>query len=205
MTEASLEFVASNIGPPPARVLEVGCGTTGELAEGLAAASYDVLAVDPEAPEGRIFRRVSLEALDDPGPFDAVVASRSLHHIHDLTGAVDKIASLTPLLVLEDFGWDLLDEPTLRWYGEQSRALRAAGHDPEKLGSREEWEAEHAGLHGYEAMRTELDRRFDERFFARTPYLYRYLRGAEELERRLIEEGAIRALGFRYVGAAKSR
>src|SRR6266498_5659151 len=37
-----------------------------------------------------------------------------------------------------------------------------------------EWEDEHAGLHGYGTLRTALDRRFRERFFAWRPYLHHY-------------------------------
>ena len=52
-------FVLSQLPPPPARVLEVGCGA-GELALALDAAGYDVVAVDPRAPDGPIFRRTTL-------------------------------------------------------------------------------------------------------------------------------------------------
>jgi hypothetical protein len=46
-----------------------------------------------------------------------------------------------------------------------------------------------------------LDRHFTERFFGWMPYLYGELAGVEEQEERaLIEAGAIRAMGFRYVG-----
>src|SRR5919202_5559733 len=73
-----IDFVLSQLGDGRRRVLEVGCGS-GELARALADAGHDVTAIDPEAPEGPLFRRVTLEAFDDPRPFDAVVASRSLH------------------------------------------------------------------------------------------------------------------------------
>src|SRR5947209_1193233 len=107
-------FVLAQLPPRPARVLEVGCGE-GDLARALDAAGYDVLAIDPVAPDGPFFRRVRLEELDDPGPFAAVVAGLSLHHVHDLAGALDRIVSLLEpggLLVLDEFGWDLLDPPT---------------------------------------------------------------------------------------------
>ena len=77
-------FVAAHLPAAPARVLEVGCGR-GALAHAMARLGHDVLAIDPGAPDGELFRCVSLEDLDDPGPFGAVVASRSLHHIHDLS------------------------------------------------------------------------------------------------------------------------
>jgi hypothetical protein len=51
-------------------------------------------------------------------------------------------------------------------------------------------------------MRVALDRRFTARFFAWTPYLHEYPGGItrELQERRLIEAGAIRPMGFRYIG-----
>jgi SAM-dependent methyltransferase len=196
------EFVLSQLPPAPARVLEVGCGA-GDLARALAAAGHDVLAIDPRAPEGPIFRRTTLEELDESARFDAAVAARSLHHVHDLGAAVAKLARLAPLLVVEEFAWDRLDEPTAGWYEGQRRALVAAGHEPNGA-SLADWDAEHEGLHGYDALRTALDRNYDERFFAWQPYLYRYLGGVatEALERTLVETDAIRALGFRYVGTA---
>jgi SAM-dependent methyltransferase len=192
------DFVLSQL-PPTGRVLEVGCGS-GELARALDAAGYDLLAIDPEAPEGEIFQRVTLEELDEASRFDAVVASRSLHHIEDLGAALDKIAGFAPLVVLDEFAWDRLDRRTADWFDGQRRALEAAGHEPEPL--EEDWEAEHAGLHGYQAMRRELDARFEQRYFAWTAYLYRYLGGpaTKELEQGLIDAGAINALGFRYAG-----
>ena len=127
-------------------MLEVGCGD-GELARALADAGYDVLAIDPEAPDGPIFRRLSIEELDDPGPFDAIVASRSLHHVHDLAAGLDKLVRLLRgPLILSEFAWDRR-EPMTR-----------------------EWEEEHEGLHGYSTMRAELDARFEERLFEWRPY-----------------------------------
>jgi SAM-dependent methyltransferase len=194
-----IDFVLSQLPQLPARVLEVGCGT-GDLARGVDDAGYEVLAIDPEAPEGEIFQRVTLEELDEARRFDAVVASRSLHHIEDLGGALDKIAALAPLVVLDEFAWDRMDARTTQWFDGQRRALEAAGQEPEPL--EEDWEGEHAGLHGYQAMRRELDTRFEERYFAWTAYLYRYLGGpaTNALEQALIDAGAINALGFRYVG-----
>jgi 2-polyprenyl-3-methyl-5-hydroxy-6-metoxy-1,4-benzoquinol methylase len=74
------EFVLDQIGYPPARVLEVGCGE-GDLAVSLDRAGYSVTAIDPSAPEGPIFRRVGIGEFSEPGLFDHVVAILSLHHV----------------------------------------------------------------------------------------------------------------------------
>ena len=197
-----VEFVTAQLPPAPARVLEVGCGD-GRLARALGDLTYRVVAIDPAAPEGAIFQAISLEEFADPARFDAVVASRALHHIHDLAGALSKLQRLLVpggRLIVVEHAFDRLDEPTASWYLEKRRAK-----DPDAPGSLQacvaEWEADHAGLHGYTAMRRELELRFTERSFAWTPTLYLELGEAlEQEERRLIEAGSIQATGFQYVG-----
>ena len=190
-------------------MLEVGCGR-GDLARELAAAGYEITAIDPEAPGGPIFRAVRLEDFDDSGPFDAVVASLSLHHIADLGAAVDMIASvLEPggLLVLNEWDRDRLRDTTARWYFQQRQALRAVGREHADIEPTFEewwtaWLDRHDEIHPYAVMRPELDRRFLERLSEWVPYLYGYrLAGElEPLERALIDSGEIEAVGFRYVG-----
>lgn len=201
-----LEFVTAQLPPAPSRVLEVGCGD-GWLARALDDLGYRVLAIDPAAPEGAIFQAVPLEEFSDPGRFDAVVASRALHHVHDLAGGLSKLQRLlvpgAPLIVVEH-AFDRLDEPTAGWYLEKRRAKgpHAPGSPQACLAA---WEADHAGLHGYPAMRRELDLRFTERWFAWTPSLYLELgMRLEQEERSLIEAGSIQATGFLYVGERRS-
>ena len=207
-----LDFLGEHLPAAPARVLEVGCGH-GQLTTALAADGYDVLGIDPLAPHGERFRRIRLEDLEpSDGPFDAVVGSYSLHHIRDLDHALDLVVELLEpggVLVLDEFGWDLADEPTFDWLYAQRRALVAAGlgEVPASLEAlRNEWEAEHLGLHGFEALRTAVAARFEEREFARMPFFHRQLGGVatEVLEQALIDAGAIQALGFRYAGVARS-
>jgi 2-polyprenyl-3-methyl-5-hydroxy-6-metoxy-1,4-benzoquinol methylase len=192
-------FVLSHLPPPPARVLEVGCGE-GRLARALAAAGYRVTAIDPLAPAGQIFRRVTLEDFVVEEPFDAAIAIVSLHHIADLRAAVRKIAeSLTPTgrLIVDEFAKErFLDRSTAAWYWGQ----RNDASDFEVWLSA--WTDEHSGVHPFAAIHAELEQHFAQRHLARVPYLYRYdLDPAiEPAERALIARGEIAATGIRYVG-----
>ena len=180
-------------------MLEIGCGD-GQLALALAASGHDVTAIDPVAPEGPIFERATLEEFFSPALFDVIVAGRSLHHIPDLDLAIEKIAHLAPLLIVEEFAWDRLDERTAAWYVAQHRDSSISTEQ-----CLHEWADEHAGLHGYDTLRTGFDRRFRERFFAWGPYLYRYpgVRATQAGEQARIDAGEINALAFRYVGARR--
>lgn len=201
-----LDFVTAHLPPAPVRVLEVGCGD-GRLARALDELGYGVVAIDPAAPEGAIFEPVSLEEFADPERFDAVVASRSLHHIHDLPGGLSKLPRLLlpgGRLIVVEHAFERLDERTAGWYLERRRAK-----DPRAPSSLQaclaEWEADHADLHGYAAMRRELDLRFTERWFGWTPTLYLELgEDVEGEERRLIEAGSIQATGFGYMGEPRA-
>lgn len=208
-----LDFLREQLPPPPARVLDVGCGQ-GELTTALAAAGYDAIGIDPNAPQGGRFRRIRLEDVDpaEDGPFDAVVASLSLHHIRDLDQALDRVAALLApggVLVADEFGWDLADDATFEWLHGQRRVLAAAGQGTATASvaaEREEWESSHLGLHGFVSLRRELDERFDERAFEWAPFLHRLFGGVatEVLESALVDAGAIRALGFRYAGVVRT-
>jgi ubiquinone/menaquinone biosynthesis C-methylase UbiE len=198
-----IDFVLAHLPDRPARVLEVGCGD-GDLARALAATGYDVTAIDPVAPEGPIFRRIKLEDLEENTSFDAVVASQSFHHMANLDQNLDRVARLLGedgRLILDEFAWERLDEPTADWYEGQRRVLVAAlehRHAP----TAEDWLDNHAEVHRSETVRTALSHRFEELAFERVPYLWRYLGGpvSAELEELLIGSGAIQALGFRFVG-----
>ena len=201
------EFTLSHLPAARQRVLEVGCGREGGIAPALARAGHDVLAIDPEAPDGPLYRRIMLEELEEPCQFDVVVAGRVLHHVHPLGPALDKLARLAPLLVLDEFAWNHMDEPTTDWYESQHRLLVAAGRPPKGPPDLAEWRSRHAGLHPYETLREELDARFDTELFEWRPYLYRWLDGpaSEALESALIDARAIRPIGFRYVGRTRSK
>lgn len=214
------EFVLGQIGAPASRVLEVGCGK-GELALALDRAGHRVTAIDPRAPDGALFRRVGIEGFSDPGPFDHVVASLSLHHVGDLGAALDKMSGLLRAegtLIVVEFAWDRLDAATAGWalarlpeaatsgHGSWLERCRGPAGGDEGEGRHAEanvagWWREH-GFHSSRRMREEIGRRFAGRHFAWGPYLFSDLDDGttEADELAAIEAGEISATSFRYVG-----
>jgi SAM-dependent methyltransferase len=195
--------------PTPSRLLEVGCGK-GELAVLLAADRHEVVAIDPEAPDGPLFRRIRLEELDESEPYDVAVASVALHHVDDLGAAAERLAALVRpggLLVLEEFAKERLEGPTAWWYYHQRRALAAVRRDDHEIPDEfERWQEEIrerlADVHPVADLFAAVGRRFTERRLEWTPYLYDYRLddSLEPAERALIDSGEIAATGCRYVG-----
>lgn len=193
-------------------MIEVGCGD-GALARALAASGHRVVAIDPKAPANTgIFRRVALSELAETGPFDAVVASMSLHHIHPLPETVDRLVSLLVphgLLLLRELEREALDDATLRWYFHQQHALAAVGRRPHPAGDLERFRDSIAtdldGIHPTAVLRAAVAERFDEVSFERVPYLHAWGldHALEPIERELIERSAIRATGWWYAGRVR--
>jgi len=203
-------FVLDQLPQPPGRVLEVGCGREGGLVELLAERGYEVLGVDPHAPEGERFVRTTFQALPSDklslGPWDAVVAGRVLHHVQPLGDGLDVLASLAPVLVVDEFAFDRIDEPAQDWYEGQHRLLRASGAEPYGPRSIDEWRVRHPGLHPHDVLLAALRERYDERTLEWVPYLYRWLGGpsSEALEQTLVDIGAFPAIGYRWAGSRTS-
>jgi SAM-dependent methyltransferase len=203
-----IEFLLTHLPPRPARVLEVGCGA-GKLSLALAAVGYEVTAIDPAAPDGAIFRRIKLEELEDDARFDAVVAVGVLHHMgENLEPNLDRVARALEgggPFVLDEFGPDRLDEVTAAWY-EGQRVILAAAGQPSKRPSGEEWAQHHVSVTPSDVLLAAVRTRFEERFSEDVPYLWRYLGGvaSAELEESLVSMGAIKALGFRFVGIPRA-
>jgi SAM-dependent methyltransferase len=200
-----LSFVIAALPPPPATVLEVGAGD-GRLAARLRERGFSVAAidVDDEAVAAARARGVAVERADvlefRGGPFDAVIFTRSFHHVWPLDAAVASArALLAPrgALVLDEFAHDEIDLQSATWFYdvqallEQTGALAADerrhrhghghGHDqhhaePPKT-PLERWQrrvAHDPPLHGGQAMLAALGAAFDLTHVAKTPYLHRY-------------------------------
>jgi SAM-dependent methyltransferase len=173
---------------PPARVVDVGCGA-GESTWRLADNGYATLGIDPEAPDAPGFRRAGLEQLVPPPVFDAAVAIRSLHHVHDLRAGVEALArALRPgaRLVVFEFAIEAVDERAERWCAEHGLARpTTAAAAPEVTPLAE--------------IRAALEPRFRELDAERVPYLAREARrlDLEPGEREEIASGRLAAAGAR--------
>jgi SAM-dependent methyltransferase len=187
-----IAFVRATLPPPPARVLEIGAGD-GELAAALAAAGYEVIAIDP-ASEVENVLRISLHELDEE-PFDAAVAVVSLHHIEPLGESFERLAALVRpggLLFVDEVDFERLDERAARWW------LARSGHQAEPadvLGV-----IDH--MHSLARLREALQPHFELGEPVRGAYLYRWniptdVRAEEEAG---IAAGELPAMGARLVG-----
>jgi SAM-dependent methyltransferase len=222
-----LAFVTSALGEHQ-RILEVGCGR-GALARELAKRGHAVTALDIDLRElvdapGVAF--VERDFVDyDGGPFDVVLFTSSLHHIHELDRAVAKAAALAPLVVVDEFDLAAPDVATLRWYyGVQELLVAADAYPPDRLDHHHHhrpattdvlarWEAGHAHeppLHPASAMTAALAKHFTLQI-ARDLYLYRYIARSvtpriaahvKHAEERGIAEGWLAPVGVRIIGRA---
>jgi SAM-dependent methyltransferase len=207
-----IQFVAEHLPAAPARVLDVGCGD-GALTRELIDRGYEARGIDPRAPDGPAFERIGLEDLRVEHRYDAAIAVVSLHHVADLALAVERLAdAIAPggLLLVDEFDREQLDPPTTAWWWRQRQALAAAGVGPEPdHGHAHDHHAatlaDLADIYTWETVRAALATRFAERSVERVEYLYRYEThlALQPLERAMIELGAIRATGVRYVGRAR--
>jgi SAM-dependent methyltransferase len=213
------------------RVLEVGCGA-GELARRLGAGGLQVTGIDVKldgpAPAHGV-QWVQADFLDfEDRPFDAVLFTRSLHHIDPLDAAMERAARLIApggLLVLDEFDRLAADLVTARWYYELQEVLAAAGiysHDhPRGIPGdpAEAWRAEHdhdPPLHTGDQMLAAVDRCFSRLETERRPYLYRTIahrleasdsggevaRHARDDEAQQVAAGELRPVGLRVVARA---
>jgi len=221
----TLAWIDDVVGKGPRRLLEVGCGD-GALALALQSSGRDVVALDADRGAVAAARERGVDArlarfpdFEDSVGFDAILFTRSLHHVGDLTEAIARSEALlrpSGRLVLEDWAWDEVDAATVRWMNDQARRhARGQGwfEDWDLDGTLEDWlhEHRHHGLHGRAAMTRAVEARFRIESEGTEPYFYRYvaeqpatpeqsLRATEEVfarEQASIDAGEIKALGWR--------
>ena len=199
-------------------VLEVGCGT-GEVARELTARGHRIVGVDADADSVAAARAHGVDVVETRWPsfertdrFDAVIFTRSLHHIEPLQESIERAAAaLRPrgVLVLEDFAYADMDDDVLRDFASRLRTLDL---DDEFLrGIRDAadptvaWHYAHShDLHRWSRMKKAVARRFRITREEPTPYLFRYLpevhaRAVFDWEQTLGEK----MLGRRLVGLSE--
>ncbi|MBP2478939.1 SAM-dependent methyltransferase [Crossiella equi] len=130
----SLAALTPLLPPPPARVLEVGCGR-GALAEALAGRGYRVTGLDRSeamvaATAARGVRAVHADVREHRGEYDAVLFTRSLHNCPDPGPLLAHVATLLApggRIVLEEFAWERVDRGCAEFLYDNRAVAVAAG------------------------------------------------------------------------------
>ena len=218
---ATWPFVRGQLPAAPAAVLEIGCGPVGGFVPSLLADGYDTMGVDPAAPDAPPYRRSTFEELESPGPFNAVIASTSLHHVDDVQEVIDRIDTiLAPggTLVVVEWAWERFDEATAQWCfarlapaddGDHLTWLDRHQHEWSDSGRSWHdyftgWADEHR-LHPGRTILTALDARFDRRMLIEAPYFFPDLADTTEAdERAAIDADVIEPTCLHYVGNSRS-
>lgn len=124
-TRETVDFIQAHV-RPDARILEVGCGD-GEVALALSQIGFPVTAIDSDAERIAKAQQIGVHAVVaswpdfEIAPVDAIVFTRSLHHMDRLTEAIERArAVLKPngLLLVDDFAVESATEQTLTWFRE---------------------------------------------------------------------------------------
>jgi len=231
-TQFTRDFIRRSLPEGARRVLEIGCGS-GALAASLLQDGVSLIAIDTDADSIAAAQALGVDARIaawpdfEDGLFDAVLFTRSLHHMHPLDKAVQRAADTLVIggrLIVEDFAHETADERALQWFADVIDQLDGAdllvkGDDfLSTLRSRNEtlkiWRENHEpGLHTAANVFAEIRRVFGELRCEEAPYYFRYLSRAivstadrdkilqdlAEQEAELIARGTILALGRRFV------
>lgn len=210
------------------RILEVGCGK-GDFGFELMKTGIELTALDTDknAVEFALKKGVPAKHLDfllfNDDPFDVIIFSRSLHHIHNLKEAITHSKLLLKKegkLIIEDFDFEMVNENTTRWYYDTCSIISAIvdkNESPDYINnSMKEWKNYHHHEHtihsGKEMIKTVKDN-FRNVNIERNAYLYRSIcsklendeigcritKQMLEIENGLIMNGSILSNGLRIV------
>jgi SAM-dependent methyltransferase len=193
-TRETTTFVSSRLASG-AELIEVGCGD-GEVAAQLLSQGFRVIGLDSEKDRVAKAQACGVHAVVASWPefkykpVDAIVFTRSLHHISPLDQAVTKARDLLKPdghLLIEDFAFGETDTLTISWFvdllrSEQALSLIQPKEDQlvTKLLSANEpvrvWHETHdQALHSIAAIIRAVSSQFNIIATQSAPYLYRYL------------------------------
>ena len=232
-TRETVAFLAVRL-VPRSRVLEVGCGE-GHVALALRDLGHDVVGLEEDAATVERAQRLGAPVVqacwpDYDGPAaDALIFTRSLHHIGALAPAIERARQwLLPsgAMLIEDFAFERADEATLAWFRDSVRAHRgdlddaAPGLGAAMLHNDDaaaRWREHHEHVHAMAAMTEAIADPFRIALTLSAPYLYRYLipalpatPAAAAIVQHVLEDeaargasGAIALIGARIVAFAR--
>ncbi|MBK5259627.1 MAG: class I SAM-dependent methyltransferase [Thermoanaerobaculia bacterium] len=188
-TGQTAAFILESL-PEHADVLEIGCGS-GAVALELMRRGHRVTGIDADPDIVASARKVGVNAsvgiwpgFESDAAFDAVVFTRSLHHIQVLDAAIDRAAAvLDPggSLIIEDFAFADI-EPAVLWeFAQRLRQIESlndeflvrlrAAADPLAV-----WQHDHLHeIHSFRRMRNAVAQRFEIVRQSSAPYLFRYV------------------------------
>lgn len=195
-TDETVRFITSHV-RPGVRILEVGAGG-GEVGKRLRSLGHSVVAIDSDADAVETARQDGNEVMHADflafraDRFDAIVFTRSLHHLSPLTAAVEQARALLRsggTIVIEDFAFDEMNQTTADWLHDELRKLstdgvlntRDEGFGAELLsesGNLAVWKNHHDGkhqIHTATQITACVERIFQITKRSEAPYLYRYI------------------------------
>ena len=195
-TDETVRFITSHVRSGD-RILEVGAGR-GEVAERLRSLGHSVAAIDSDADAVETARKDGNEVIHADflafraDPFEAVVFTRSLHHLSPLPAAIEQARALLRCggtMVIEDFAFDEMNQATADWLYNELRTLstdgvlnkRDEGFGGEFLsegGNLAAWKNHHEGghqIHTATQITAGVARVFQITERGEAPYLYRYI------------------------------
>lgn len=120
----TFRFIDENLPSQKLRILEIGCGT-GELAKRLQDTGHTVIAIDSSSETIESARRFGIDARVAAWPdfaeepFDAILFTRSLHHIRPLLNALERARQLLKSdghLIVEDFAFSNVQRSVADWF-----------------------------------------------------------------------------------------
>jgi SAM-dependent methyltransferase len=210
-------FVRTWVPPPPAQVLEIGCGTRGGFVPMLRSDGYEAMGIDPKAPDEPHYQRTEFELAELPRRVDAVIACTSLHHLRDPAEVIDRmISTLTSdgAIIVVEWAWEAFDEQTAAWcfsrLGAEESETWLHRHRARWLASGQEWPqylhewAEREGLHSGEMLIGLLDDRLTCKLLEHGPYFFPDLVGTTDVqEQEAIDAEEIRATRIDWVGVPR--
>jgi SAM-dependent methyltransferase len=193
-TLATVSFIESNV-PNAGSILEIGCGS-GHVAADLSKRGYTVAGVESDQEALAQARNRDVDVIDGSWPHisvervNAVIFTRSLHHISPLPEAIVRIGDvLLPngTVLVEDFAFDEVSPSAIKWLLsviESPEAQALISHDTDSFVTKlcgasnplNAWHEDHDhGLHTFGKMTCEIAQVFAIRGTQQVPYLYRYL------------------------------